>query len=86
MIIVSNPHFTAAALWAKIGGVWSCTKTAPVLRWMRRMSPDKAKIALLKMDAAWSWHQPDSDLSSLFPDPEPVNRPKANSAMVLGHS
>ena len=55
LLKVQTDYFQAGAIWRKIYGIWSCTHAARVLSWMRGLSPSKVKIALLKMDARFSW-------------------------------
>lgn len=55
LLRVQNEHFTVNVLWKKIHGVWSCVEVPPVLRWMKGMTPDEAKLALLRMDATFEW-------------------------------
>lgn len=55
LLRVQTDYFCAGALWAKIGGIWSCVHTAPILHWMRGMTTAQAKIDLLKMQADFQW-------------------------------
>lgn len=52
---VQTDYFTAQSIWKKIGGVWSCVKADPVLKWMVGMSTDNAKLALIKMNATYNF-------------------------------
>ncbi len=58
LLRVETDYFCAGAVWRKIFNVWSCYKVAPILHWMKRMNPDQAKIALLKMGAKFEWLTP----------------------------
>lgn len=58
LLRVSTEYFVAGSIWQKIGGIWSCLKAAPILRWMVGMNRDRAKLALLKMDAQYEWIRP----------------------------
>lgn len=55
LLRVSTPYFCAGSTWQQLGGIWSCTFTAPILHWMRGISASQAKLALLKMGADWQW-------------------------------
>lgn len=75
LLVVSTPYFKAGAVWQRIYGVWSCTKSALVIRWMCGMTPAQASVALLKMGADWRWKRitsTDSLVSSVT-----TNRAKA---------
>ena len=55
LLRVTTDYFCAGAVWEKIGGVWSCTRAAPIIRWLVGMNVDRAKLALLRMGAKWEW-------------------------------
>ena len=55
LLRVVTDYFCAGAVWKKIGGFWECVLTAPILHWMKGMSPLDAKVALLKMGAQFEW-------------------------------
>jgi len=55
LLRVQTDYFVAGAVWEKIGGVWSCVKAAPIIKWLRGMNPNQAKIALLKMGAHYQF-------------------------------
>jgi len=55
LLRVTTDYFCAGAVWEKIGPCWSCFRTAPILKWMRGMNPDQAKLALLKMGARYEF-------------------------------
>lgn len=55
LLRVQTSYFTAGAVWSKIYGVWSCTHAAPILHWMRGLSPGDAKLALLRMNATFDF-------------------------------
>lgn len=76
LLRVSTDYFVAGAIWSKIYGVWSCTDAAPILHWMRGLTTAAAKIALLKMGAAFEWIAPSQQAT---PSPSPM-RPVAQPA------
>lgn len=52
---METDYFVAGAVWEKIGGAWSCTHAAPILRWMKGRSPQQVSAALLKMGADYQF-------------------------------
>lgn len=55
LLRVSTEYFVAGAEWRKIGGIWSCVRAAPIIKWLVGMNADAAKLALLRMGAEWEW-------------------------------
>jgi hypothetical protein len=55
LLKVQAEYFRAGAIWQKLNGVWSCTRAASVLRWMRGMNQNQAGLCLLKMGARYEW-------------------------------
>lgn len=55
ILVVSTEFFTAFTHWSNEFGSWRCTKADPKLDWMLKLSPDQAKLALLKMGAQFTW-------------------------------
>lgn len=55
LLRVTTGYFVAGAIWEKTYGVWSCTHTAPILRWMKGMNASQASLALAKMGADYQW-------------------------------
>ena len=55
LLRVQTDYFTAGALWEKIGGLWSCTRAAPILHWMKGRSPSQSAAALEKMGAHYQF-------------------------------
>lgn len=54
----TNEYFTAGAVWVRRANVWTCTEAAPILRWMKGMNRDQAKIELLRRGCTWEWIDP----------------------------
>ena len=55
LLRVESEYFVAGAVFEKIYGIWSCTRSAPIIRWMMGKQPAEIKVALLKMEAQWEW-------------------------------
>jgi hypothetical protein len=55
LLRVETDYFVAGALWEKIGGCWSCTKAAPIIKWMRGRSAQQVAAALEKMGADYQF-------------------------------
>lgn len=55
LLRVETEYFVAGAVFAKIGGIWSCTLAAPIIRWMVGKNAGTIKLALLRMNAKWQW-------------------------------
>lgn len=55
LLRVSCEHFTAGAIWKRTDGIWSCTRTAPIISWMRGMSPADAKFELARRNLDFSF-------------------------------
>lgn len=55
LLKVQTDAFRAGALWEKIYGIWSCTKSARTLSWMKGMNRLDAKLALLRMGASFNF-------------------------------
>lgn len=58
ILSVSTDDFQAQALWERRANVWHCVSADPVIKWMLPLSKDRAALALLKMEAKWSWSNP----------------------------
>jgi hypothetical protein len=58
LLKVKTEYFSVLALWRKLGGIWSCVMAPPEIRWMKGMSPDRAKLELLKMGADFHFLDP----------------------------
>ena len=55
LLRVQTDYFVAGAIWEKIGGFWSCTKAAPIIRWMKGQSPEQTARKLLRLSADYQW-------------------------------
>lgn len=55
LLWVQNKHFTAAAVFRRISGAWSCQHAAPILRWMVGKGMGEIKVELLRLGAKWEW-------------------------------
>lgn len=55
LLRVETAHFCAGAVYEKVNGVWCCIAAAPILSWLKRTDINKVKVALLRMEATWSW-------------------------------
>lgn len=52
---VIAPHFVAGAVWEKTPTGWRCARTAPLLKWMRRLTPAEARERLVRAGYEWAW-------------------------------
>lgn len=50
-----NEFWTAEARWRRREGIWVCVESADIIRWMRKMSPEAAKLNLARRGCAWEW-------------------------------
>jgi len=55
LLRVETDYFVAGAVYEKVFKEWRCVRTAPILKWLKELPLAQTKIALLKMDATWSW-------------------------------
>ena len=55
LLSVQTDYFRAGSVWEKIYGIWSCTRSSRILRWMVGMNQTEAGLALAKMGAAYQW-------------------------------
>jgi hypothetical protein len=55
LLRVEAPHFVAAAVWEQRAGGWACVQAAPILAWMRAMTPAQAKDYLTRKRWPWQW-------------------------------
>lgn len=55
LLRVEAPHFVAGAVWVPVGGVWSCTEAAPILKWMVGKPPAEVKAYLTRKGWSWEW-------------------------------
>lgn len=55
MLWAQNDFFTAAAIYHRKGGFWTCRDTAPCLAFLRGRSPEDGKLELLKRGYRWQW-------------------------------
>ncbi len=50
-----NEYFTAGAVWERKDGLWRCIEAAPILDWMRKCTPESAKLELARRGCEWVW-------------------------------
>jgi hypothetical protein len=50
-----NEFWVAGAVWEKRDGHWFCVHTAPIIAWMRKMTPESAKLELARRGCQWEW-------------------------------
>lgn len=55
LLQAQNDYFCAGAVWERIDGHWRCTEAAPIIAWMRKMSPAEAKLELARRGCSWEW-------------------------------
>jgi hypothetical protein len=55
LLQATNEYFCAGAVWERIDGLWKCTEAAPIIGWMRGMSPPAAKLELARRGCQWEW-------------------------------
>jgi hypothetical protein len=55
LLRASNDFFVAGAIWRRKDGQWACIQTAPILRWMLKLSPTEAKLELARRGCSWEW-------------------------------
>lgn len=79
LLYAQNEYFTAGAIWERKDGQWSCTKTAPILNWMRGLNPLDAKFELLKRGCSWQFLTgANSSPGELDPDSATVGKSQAS--------
>lgn len=54
---VTAPYFCAGALWRKDRLQWVCYHTAPILKWMKGLSPLEVKLYLDRREWQYEWIQ-----------------------------
>lgn len=81
LILCSNEFLTAGAVWQRRFGQWFCYKTAPILHWMKGLSPTQAKFEALKRGMSWTWLKPGQKTGELDPSGATVG-PTGSSASL----
>lgn len=57
LLRVSTEFWSAAALWKKSAGAWSCVSADSHLSWMIGKTHAQAHLELLKLEADYSWEK-----------------------------
>lgn len=55
LLMVTGNGFIAGAQWEKRRGEWACVNSAPIIKWMRGMSPRSAVERLKRSRLAYEW-------------------------------
>lgn len=55
LLRVTAPHFVAGAEWRRESGVWTCYRSAPILRWMVGKSAESTARYLAVKGWRWEW-------------------------------
>ena len=50
-----NEYWKAGAVWERIDGHWRCTSADQVMGWMRKLTPESAKLELARRGCQWEW-------------------------------
>lgn len=52
---VTNEYFSAGAVWKKSMGSWVCISSAPIIAWMRKCDPGRAKLECARRGLVVEW-------------------------------
>lgn len=52
---VSAARFVAGAVWIRTDDGWRCERAAPIIKWMRGMTPEAARKRLNEAGFSWEW-------------------------------
>lgn len=52
---VSAARFVAGAVWVRTDAGWRCERAAPIIKWMRDMTPKAARERLNQAGFSWEW-------------------------------